>query len=86
MRFIPVNFGSSDDAVGQSNPSDAFQFSPAPRTETAPEPHDLPDSAPDSYGFNVFNLTDDLEMHAVIVDWLALGSNLPDTCDGDSSV
>ena len=62
-----MNFSSSDDAIGQSNPRGTFQFSPTPRSERAPEPHDIPDSAPDRYGFDVLNLTDDFNVHDPIL-------------------
>jgi hypothetical protein len=62
-----MNFSSSDDAVSQSNPRRAFQFPPPSRAERAPEPHDIPDSATDRYGFDVLNLTDDFNVHNSIL-------------------
>jgi len=46
-----------------------------------PEPHDISDSSPDCYSFDVLDFTDNLEMHRAIAGWLSFGSNLPHMCE-----
>jgi hypothetical protein len=38
-------------------------------TKRSPEPHNISDPAANYYGFDIFDFTDDFEIHKVIVGW-----------------
>lgn len=71
MGFIPMDLGQSGNPACQPHPGHSFEFSPTPRAELAPEPHDVPDPAADGYRFNFLDLADNLEIHESILTSMA---------------
>lgn len=62
-----MDLGSPDGSIRQSHTCYAFKFSPAARTELAPEPHDVSYPAADGYRFDFLDLADNLEIHESIL-------------------
>ena len=62
-----MNLGPPDGPAGQLYLCYPFEFSPPSRAKHSPEPHDIPNPATDSYGFDLYDLADNLEIHGSIL-------------------
>jgi hypothetical protein len=87
MSFVPMYLGSSSSAIWQSNLREAFAFSPTPAAIELAEAADFTDGGASGEGFDVGDISDDLEMHspgfqrthAVTLPYNALLSGARDT-------
>lgn len=69
MRLIPMDLSSSGYSTWQPNLSNPFKLSPSSMAIHSPEPHNISDPATNRYNFDIFNFTDDFEIHRVILGW-----------------
>ena len=69
-------FGTTSRAIWQANLRNSLEFSPTPGAVDPSEALAFPDAAPGRYDFNVFDVAENLDAHALIMPRRAIGSLL----------
>jgi hypothetical protein len=68
VRFVPMYFGSSDVPVGKFDVCRSFEFPPPTRAELFLQPGKLANSVANCYGFDVLDVSLNLEVHSPVLD------------------
>ena len=63
MRFVPVYLCLPKVTIFQPDCGRPLQLAPPARTKLPPNTHDIPNAAADGYDFDVFDSTDNFEVH-----------------------